>query len=107
MFELKIFDIITAMKEGFGEKFMRVVTAAILLVIVIGGLAVAYPTYRRGQSLRRQEVELKELIELKKREIAKLEENQRRFRSDPDFVEAIARQNRRVFPGELVFIFED
>jgi hypothetical protein len=34
-----------------------------------------------------------------------LVENQRRFRTDADFVESIARQNRRVFPGELVFVF--
>ena len=46
-------------------------------------------------------------LEEKKKEIARLVENQRRFRTDPDFVEAIARRNRRVFPGELVFIFED
>ena len=30
-----------------------------------------------------------------------------RFRTDSEFVENIARQNRRVFPGELVFKFED
>jgi cell division protein FtsB len=52
-------------------------------------------------------MELRAQIEAKQRQIAKLSENQRRFRSDPDFVESIARQNRRVFPGELVFIFED
>ena len=46
-------------------------------------------------------------IEEKKREIAKLIENQNRFRSDRDFVEQIARRNGRVFPGELVFVFED
>ena len=33
-------------------------------------------------------------------------ENQRRFKTDADFVERIARQNHRVFPGDLVFIFD-
>ena len=48
-----------------------------------------------------------ERIEQKRRDIAALIENQRRFRTDPDFVEHIARQNRRVFPGELVFVFKE
>ena len=29
------------------------------------------------------------------------------IKTDPDLVERIARQNGRVYPGELVFIFED
>ena len=65
-----------------------------------------YPNYRRAESLKRQNTELQQTIDRKKKEIAELRENQRRFRTDPDFVELIARQNRRVFPGELVFTFE-
>lgn len=95
------------MKEGLRNRFMICFTVAMISIIVIGGLFVAFPTYNRGRNLRMRELELREQIEAKKREIAKLSENQRRFRSDPDFVESIARQNRRVFPGELVFIFED
>lgn len=51
--------------------------------------------------------ELEIRIANKQREIAHLRENQRRFRNDPDFIEKIARQNHRVFPGELVFVFDD
>jgi cell division protein FtsB len=68
-------------------------------------MVMVYPTYRRGQALKAQNAELQSRIDGKKREIAQLEENQRRFRTDADFVESIARQNRRVFPGELVFVF--
>ena len=78
----------------------------IVLVILIGGLFTAWPAYLRGRTLRRQDAELLRQIEAKKREIAVLRENQQRFRTDSDFVETIARQNRRVFPGELVFVFE-
>jgi ABC-type amino acid transport substrate-binding protein len=46
-------------------------------------------------------------IEEKKAEIAAIREKQRRFNSDREFVEALARQNRRVYPGELVFIFDE
>lgn len=95
------------MKEGFRERFMKYVTLAIILtVMIVGGMA-AYPNWNRGKSLRLEEAELRRQIAEKKREIAKLTENQNRFRSDREFVESIARQNRRVYPGELVFVFED
>ena len=88
------------------EKVLKTLTGCILLLIVIGGLVMMYPNYRRPESLKRQNTELQQTIDRKKKEIAELRENQRRFRTDPDFVELIARQNRRVFPGEVVFTFE-
>ena len=94
------------MSEGLRETFIKYLTGFVLVLIVIGGLVMMYPNYRRSESLKRQNAELQARIDRKKAEIAKLAENQRRFRSDADFVEAIARQNHRVFPGELVFIFD-
>ena len=93
------------MSEGLRETFIKYLTGFVLVLIVIGGLVLMYPNYRRSESLKRQNAELQARIESKKAEIAKLVENQRRFRTDADFVEAIARQNHRVFPGALVFIF--
>ncbi len=94
------------MKTTLGEKLARIFTALIVLVVLAGGLASAWPAYLRGRSLRARDAKLAAAIEEKKREIAKLKEFQQRFRTDSEFVETIARQNRRVFPGELVFIFE-
>ena len=94
------------MNEGLKEKVLRTLTGCVLLLIIVGGLVTMYPNYRRSESLKRQNAELQERIDRKKREIDTLIDNQRRFRTDPDFVEMIARQNRRVFPGELVFTFE-
>lgn len=94
------------MSEGLKETFVRYLTGLVLVVIVIVGLVMTYPDYRRSESLKRQNAELQARIERKKAEIAKLVENQRRFRTDAEFVEAIARQNNRVFPGEFVFIFD-
>lgn len=95
------------MQDGTKGRILHFFTLVILAVIVVGGLSVAYPRWRQRESLQRQDAELRRQIEAKNLEIAQLKENQRRFRTDPDFVEAIARRNRRVFPGELVFIFED
>ena len=94
------------MSKELKDKAIRILTGCVLLLIVIGGLVLMYPDYRRAESLKRQNAELEQMIERKKREIALLVDNQRRFRTDPDFIEMIARQNHRVFPGELVFTFE-
>ena len=94
------------MNEELKEKVLSVLTTCVLVLIVIGGLVMIYPNYRRSESLKKQNAELQATIDRKKQEIAILEENQRRFRTDSDFVEMIARQNHRVFPGELVFIYE-
>lgn len=91
------------MNEGLKEKVLRTLTGFVLVLIIIGGLVMMYPDYRRSESLKRQNAELQEKIDRKKQEIATLVENQRRFRTDADFVEMIARQNHRVFPGELIF----
>ena len=46
-------------------------------------------------------------IDEKRAEIAEIKTKQNRFNTDREFVETLARQNRRVFPGELVFVFDD
>jgi len=94
------------MTDGFKDKVAKAVTVALLAVIGVGGAFSVWPTYLRGRSLKQQDAELTLRIEEKKREIAKLKENQQRFLSDADFVEQIARRNGRVFPGELVFVFD-
>jgi len=94
------------MSDSLKEKVLRTLTGFILVLIIIGGLVMMYPDYRRSEALKRQNAELQEKIDRKKAEIAVLVENQRRFKTDADFVEMIARQNHRIFPGELVFIYE-
>jgi cell division protein FtsB len=94
------------MSSDLKNKITNYATVACVLLIAIGGSVMMYPNFKRGRSLKAQNAELQECIDAKKREIAFLKECQRRFRTDADFVEAIARQNNRVFPGELVFLFD-
>jgi len=95
------------MREGTKDKFVKWFTMVLVVAIFVGGLLFAWPTYLRSKSLQKQDAELARRIEEKRAEIAKLVECQKRFHNDRDFVESIARQNRRVFPGELVFVFDD
>ncbi len=101
------FAIIVAMNGISKDKIMQFSTGIVMGLTLVCGICVAVPDYNRGQLLKRQDAELRAEIEAKKREISKLIEYQNRFKTDRDFVETIARRNRRVFPGELVFIFED
>ena len=101
-----IFGIIFNLNESLKDKVVGYLTYFVLALIVVGGVMMMYPDYRRSESLKRQNAELQEQIDQCKREIEQLVDNQRRFKTDADFVEKIARTNHRVFPGELVFIFE-
>ena len=94
------------MSENWRDKFARWFTITLLAGILVGGMALVWPLLQRSKSLHLQEEEVQRKIDAKKKEIADLIDKQKRFRTDPDFVEQIARQNRRVFPGELVFVFE-
>lgn len=93
------------MADSLKDKVVWWLMVGFMLVILVVGAFFAWPEYMRGKALARQSAELDRQIAAKQREIAKLEENQRRFNCDRDFVEHIARQHRRVFPGEIIFVF--
>ena len=94
------------MREGLSGKVIDALTWILVLGILAFGAFTVYPKFQRRSALMRENAELQDQIDRKKAEIAQLEENQRRFKTDADFVEAIARQNHRVFAGEYVFILE-
>ncbi len=95
------------MKEGLNDRFLRGFTFVLVVIIVIGGLVLVWPNYQRSRTIMRRDAEIALRIEKKRAEIELLRANQKRFQVDREFVEAIARQNNRVFPGELVFIFDE
>ncbi len=96
------------MDETAKQKIGRLMTITLVLGLIIGGAIVIGPSYQRSRALKQQEAELNARIAERDREIAALVEKRRRFKTDRDFVESIARKRaHRVFPGELVFIFED
>lgn len=93
------------------DKFLNRLFKAFFLVgfvaIVVTGFAVSLPKHRQAAGLRAERERILRRIEEKKREIEEIKSKQQRFNSDREFVETLARQNRRVFPGELVFVFDD
>ena len=89
------------------DRLSRIVFIVLIVSIVAAGAVASYPRYMRMKGLSREKARYLQLIEEKKAEIAELKEQQRRFSVDRGFVEKLARRNRRVYPGELVFIFDD
>ena len=89
------------------DRLSRLVFIVLFVGIVAAGAVASYPRYTRMKGLSQQKARVLQLVEEKKSEIAELKEQQRRFSVDRGFVEKLARRNRRVYPGELVFIFDD
>ena len=55
------------MTDGLKEKVAKIVTISLLAIIGALGALSVWPTYLRGQSLKRQDAELSRRIEVKKR----------------------------------------
>lgn len=93
------------------DKFFNRLLKGLFLLgfvgIVVAGFAITYPKYRQAAGLTEEKERILRRIEEKEREISEIKAKQQRFQSDREFVETLARKNRRVFPGELVFVFED
>ena len=88
------------------DKFIKAVLIGGCAAALAIGLYYTMPQYLRSRDLERERAQILREIAEKEREIADLKEMQRRFREDPEFVEAIARRQRRIFPGGLVFVFD-
>ena len=89
------------------DKLFQGLFFVIFDAIVVTGLMITLPKYRQAAGLEQEKAELDRRIDLKNQEIAAVREKQNRFRTDREFVEGLARENRRVFPGELVFQFDN
>lgn len=93
--------------EKWLNRLFKLLFVAAFVAIVVTGVTLSYPKYRQAQDLRAEHARILKQIDEKKAEIAAIREKQRRFNTDREFVESLARQNRRVYPGELVFIFDE
>lgn len=89
------------------DKLFQGLFFVIFGAIVVTGLTITLPKYRDATGLEQKKAELQRRIDLKTQEIASVRDKQNRFTTDREFVESLARENRCVFPGELVFQFEN
>ena len=95
------------MKNNLIDKLFQGLFVAAFVAIVAIGLMITLPKYRQAKGLDKTCADLQYRIDLKKKEIAAVKDKQIRFKTDREFVEGLARENRRAFPGEIVFTFDN
>ena len=82
------------------------ITLAVLVVIAV--TAMFEPKFKQYRELRRKEAALQDEIRLEEEMVKHLKNQQERLRSDPRFVEKLAREELGYAkPGETVFRFTD
>ena len=82
------------------RRFTWIVTAVLL---VIGLVTLFMPKCRSFQSLQARRFNLTEDNDKLRGQIRELQQNQQRFKTDPEFVERLAREQGRVKPGETLY----
>lgn len=93
--------------HDYALKILQALFVAGFVAIAVTGVVIILPKYRQARDLTTEKNRILKRIEEKRAEIQEIKSKQGRFNTDREFVEALARQNRRVFPGELVFVFDD
>jgi cell division protein FtsB len=77
----------------------------VVVSCVIAVVCVFLPKAHSYRELQKRKVALEESNARMEARARQLESNQQRFRSDPDFIERIAREQGRAKPGETIFRF--
>lgn len=93
--------------SGLVHRILYGLFVAGFVGICISGAVLCWPKVCLSSNLRARKADIERNIAEKRREIAAIREQKDRFERDRDFVESLARQDRRVYPGEIVFVFDD
>ena len=89
------------------ERAVQIAFWTVIGVLIATGVALIYPKHLQYLGLERKRSQIEKRIAETRNEIAALKEKQKRFATDREFVEELARESRRVYPGEVVFIFKE
>jgi Tfp pilus assembly protein PilO len=92
--------------EALFKIITKVAVSAAFAIVIAGGLFILPPKIQNMQNLETLRNEMKRKIAYKEKEIETLKLRQQRFSTDSEFVELIARQNKRIRPNELIFVIE-
>lgn len=95
------------MKENTKDKIYTVFTIVVILIVLAVGIFNWLPVLRQYFGLKEKDAALTARIEAVNRENAEYNERIRRFKTQPEQVESVARQDNRVYPGEVVYLFPE
>lgn len=84
----------------------RVAMIVAIVSVVVALVCLLLPRANHFQDLQRRKLALHETNARLEGRLQQLQENERRFHSDPEFVERIAREQGMAKPGETIFRFQ-
>ena len=93
------------MSGSVGSKIFTCVGMVVVVLTAICVVRFNGPQYRAYQESMAHRARLQAENNAKNMELADLRRDQERFQSDEEFVVKVARQNRKLFPGEILFTF--
>ena len=91
---------------NFWVLIYRIGWCALALLVVVALASLFFPQIKQYQEYHRKQVTLEADIEMEKQMLKHLQEQQQRLKTDPRFVEKIARDELGYAkPGETIFKF--
>lgn len=88
---------------NFWVVLYRFAWIVVIISCVIAIVCVFLPKAHNYQELQKRKVAIEESNARMEARVRQLDMNQQRFRSDPEFVERIAREQGMAKPGETIF----
>ena len=93
------------MTGSIGSRILSVVAVAALLITAFCAFRLNEPQYKAYREAMVHRARLQSENAAKNEELADLRRDQDRFVNDEEFVIHVARENRKLFPGEILFTF--
>ena len=93
------------MSGSVGSKIFKCVATAVVVLTAVCAVRFNGPQFRAYKESMAQRARLQAENDAKNIELANLRRDQERFVNDEEFVIRIARENRKLFPGEILFTF--
>lgn len=93
------------MSGSVGTKILTSVALVVVALTTICAVRFNGPQYRAYKESMAYRARLQAENAARNMELSELRRDQERFQSDEEFVVKVARQNRKLFPGEILFTF--
>ncbi len=93
------------MTGSIGSRILSVVAVAVLMITAFCAFRFNEPEYKAYREAMEHRARLQSVNAAKNEELANLRRDQDRFVNDEEFVIQVARENRKLFPGEILFTF--
>lgn len=93
------------MSGSIGSRILSIVAVVVLFLTAICAVRFNEPQFKAYREAMAHRARLQSENAAKNEELSELRRDQDRFVNDEEFVIRVARENRKLFPGEILFTF--